>query len=254
VLYLRLTQLRRRRVETKVPWPAATGPAGRPGHVRWTVCVGGTKVNTEQYAEAVAVVDLQALHLDAMSMQDGGLLIGATVTLERLAQADDVPAVIAEASRREAPSTLRAMATVGGCIATANPASELLASFLVHDAKVRLAGPDGQRDLELAGLLTDRSELAGRIIVAVHVETDGIASVARVGRTRADLPIVAAVARRTVGRGRRLALTGVAATPVLVTVESAADHLDPPADFRGSTDYRRALARVLSRRALEEVG
>jgi CO/xanthine dehydrogenase FAD-binding subunit len=214
---------------------------------------GGTKVNADQYAEPVAVVDLQALHLDGMSRHHDGLLIGAMVTLQRLAQAD-VPPVIAEAARREVPSTLRAMATVGGCIATADPASELLASFLVHNARVMLIGPDGQHDRELAALLTDRSELAGRIIVAVDVETDGIASVARAGRTQADRPIVAAVARRTAGRGLRLALTGVAATPVLLAVESAADDLNPPGDFRGSTEYRRALARVLARRALEEVG
>jgi CO/xanthine dehydrogenase FAD-binding subunit len=215
---------------------------------------GGTKVNADQYAEPVAIVDLQALHLDGMSWQDRGLLIGATVTLQRLAQADGVPAVIAEAARREVPSTLRAMATVGGCIATADPASELLATFLVHDARVMLIGPDGQHDRELAVLLTDRSELAGRVILAVDVETDGIASVARAGRTRADRPIVAAVARRTDNRGLRLALTGVAATPVLLAVGSAADDLNPPGDFRGSTEYRRALARVLARRALEEVG
>jgi CO/xanthine dehydrogenase FAD-binding subunit len=235
--------------------PATLGEAlaclANPGAV---LMGGGTKVNADQYADPVAVVDLQALRLDGMSRHDDGLLIGATVTLQRLSQADDVPAVIAEAARREVPSTLRAMATVGGCIAAADPASELLASLLVHDARVTLAGPDGQHERELAVVLTDRGELAGRIIVAVDVETDGLAAAARAARTRADRPIVAAVARRTAGRGRRLALTGVAETPVLLAGESASDDLDPPGDFRGSPEYRRALARVLARRVLEEVG
>lgn len=221
---------------------------------RAVLIAGGTKVNADEYDEPVAVVDLQALQLDGMSRGDDGLRIGATVTLQRLAQADDVPSVIAEAARREAPSTLRAMATVGGCIATADPASELLASFLVYDARVTLAGPDGQHDRDLAVLLTDRGELAGRIIVSVVVETDGVASVARVGRTRSDQPIVAAVARRTADRGLRLALTGVAEAPVLLAPESATDDLEPPTDFLGSAEYRRAMATVLARRALGEVG
>jgi len=222
---------------------------------------GGTKVNAEMSAEPITVVDLQALGIDGIERHIDGLLIGATATLQRLADADDVPAAIRDAARREEPSTLRSMATVGGCIAAADPASELLASFLVHDAQVRLVGPDGPHELEMAALLADRRKLAGRIIVAVRIETDGVTSVARTGRTRADRPIVAAVARRTADGGRRLALTGVALTPVLMAMAGDAaddaylpDDLDPPDDFLGSSEYRRALAAVLARRALGEVG
>ena len=50
--------------------------------------------------------------------------------------------------------------------------------------------------------------------------------------------------------GRRVALTGVARTPVLV---EQGDELDPIADFRGSSEYRRALAEVLLARAVEEI-
>src|SRR5271166_5815680 len=179
---------------------------------------GGTKVNAEMSAEPITVVDLQALGIDGIERHIDGLLIAA-------------------------------------------PASELLASFLVHDAQVRLVGPDGPHELEMAALLADRRKLAGRIIVAVRIETDGVTSVARTGRTRADRPIVAAVARRTADGGRRLALTGVALTPVLMAMAGDAaddaylpDDLDPPDDFLGSSEYRRALAAVLARRALGEVG
>jgi CO/xanthine dehydrogenase FAD-binding subunit len=49
---------------------------------------------------------------------------------------------------------------------------------------------------------------------------------------------------------RRLALAGVASTPVLA---EETDELDPPGDFRGSGEYRRALAGVLVSRAIEGV-
>lgn len=228
----------------------------RPGAV---LIGGGTKVNAARHSEAVAVVDLQALPIGGIAAERDGLVIGATARLQDLAGAAGAPAAVAEAARLEAPSTLRNMATVGGCVATADPDSELLAALLVHEAEVRLVGPDGPQVIGLAGLLAgllaDRRALAGKIIVAVRVQAGGVAAAARTGRTAADRPIVAAVARRTDDGRRLLALTGVAATPVLVPPTAAdVSELDPPGDFRGSGEYRRALAAVLAKRALEEVG
>ncbi len=226
---------------------------GRPGAV---VVGGGTMVNTARHLEPVLVVDLQDLRLDAIERDgDDGLLIGATATFERLAGDASVPAAIREAARREEPSTLRTLATVGGLVATADPSSELLAALLVHDGEVRLAGRDGGHSVTLAALLEDGRLLANKIITAVRVETGGVTAAARTGRTRADRAIVAAIARRTADGRRRLALTGVARTPVLVApTPDVAEGLDPPGDYRGSAGYRRALVAVLARRALEEVG
>ena len=73
-------------------------------------------------------------------------------------------------------------------------------------------------------------------------------------RTPADAPIVAAVARRTPDQQTLLALCGVAQTPVLVDPDDVADSIDPPGDFRGSAEYRRAMALTLTQRVLEEIG
>jgi CO/xanthine dehydrogenase FAD-binding subunit len=226
---------------------------GRPGAV---VVAGGTVVNAAHTLEPVLVVDLQDLHLDAIEPDGaGGLLIGATATFQRVADDTRVPAAIREAARREEPSTLRTLATAGGLVATADPSSELLAALLAHGGEVRLAGRDGVHVVELAALLEDTRQLTARIITAVRVETGGVTATARTARTRADRAIVAAVARRTANGKLRLALTGVARTPLLVApTQDAANDLDPPGDYRGSAGYRRALAVVLAKRVLEEIG
>ena len=216
------------------------------------VLAGGTRLNAEPTPAPVLVVDIQALGLSGIEgMHDGALRIGATATLQQIVDDVRVPVAVREGARRAGPSTLRTAATVGGCIATGEPASELLATLLVHDAVVSLAGRDGEQELPLAALLSDRARLEGRILTRVTLDVAGVTSAARTGRTRADQPIVAAIARRTGTGELRLALAGVAATPVLV---ANTDHLDPPSDFLGSSDYRRALAAVLAVRALEGVG
>jgi CO/xanthine dehydrogenase FAD-binding subunit len=123
----------------------------------------------------------------------------------------------------------------------------------VHDATVRVAGPDGVFSLALTALLADRSRLAGRIITAVTIDTGGVTAAVRAGRTPADRAIVAAVVRHTSTGELRIALTGVAATPVVIAAIDSIDELRPPGDFRGSSEYRRALAGTHTARALEAV-
>lgn len=240
----------------------------RPGTV---LLGGGTKVNAAAGPGPIEVVDLQALGLGRIDGLDGRMaVIGATATLSRLADSPVVPDVIREAARREQPSTLRAQATVGGCVATGDPESELLAALLVHGAIVRIAAPHGVYELTLQQLLAALPLADGGIITSVTISTAGRSSAARTGRTRADRPIVAAVARVIADGRRRVALTGVAATPVLIEAPARTgtggtgpsgtetggidtSRLDPPADFRGSAEYRRALAAVLAARALAAI-
>lgn len=223
----------------------------RPGSV---VLGGGTKLNAFRTAEPAVVVDLQALGLDGIDpLGTGAFSLGATATLQRLVDHPELPEALREAARREQPSTLRAAATVGGCVATGDPESELLAVLLACDARVSIAGGDDVRAPSLDELLDDRGVLARRFVSAVTVETEGSFGVARVARTRADRPIVAAVARRTPAGELRLALAGVATRPLLVESIDEVDGLGPPGDFRGSSEYRRALAVTLAGRVLEEV-
>jgi probable selenate reductase FAD-binding subunit len=223
----------------------------RPGAV---VLAGGTQLNAkhghDDGSEQVEVVDLQDLGLDRIEAGSGdSLRIGAMTTLQRLVDTDDAPEVVREAARRELPSTLRAQATIGGCIARGHAESELLGALLVHEAVVHLDAHDGTEAVPLEELLAALPIGAGRVMTAVTIATAGDVATAHTARTPADRAIVAAFARTT-GAGRRIALTGVAPTPILV---QAGDDLDPPGDFRGSREYRRALAEVLLARAVEAI-
>jgi len=209
------------------------------------VLAGGTRLNAKRDEHPVVLVDLQALRLDRIERSgDDRLAVGAMVTLQALASHPAVPTAVREAARRELPSTLRAVATLGGCVATADRESELFATLLVHDTRVRTA-TGAVLALEDTGLPRGRD-----FFTSVEFATSGACASARTGRTRADRPIVAAVARRAPDGSCRLALSGVSSRPLLV---DDLDELDPPSDFRGSPEYRRALATTLVARALDEV-
>ncbi len=200
--------------------------------------------------EGVEVVDLQSLGLDTVETDGSRVRMGAMVRLGDMSTDSRLSAIIREAARRELPSALRNQATIGGTVAEADPDSLLLAALLVHDAKVTLhQGSDdqGSDDVGLGDYLTgDRKGL----IVNISLDPSGQGSIAATGRTPADVPIVAAVACFT-DSGMRLALTGVASTPI--EVDSASPpKLDPPGDFRGSSSYRAHLAEVLSARAIQD--
>lgn len=212
------------------------------------VLAGGTRLNGDTSPRQVEVVDLQALHLHGIRSEgDHGLRIGAMTTLQQVADDDLVPPAVREAARRERPSTLRVQGTLGGCLATGDAESELLAALLVHEAVVHVQSRDRSGALSLEAFLDGLPLEPGHLVTAVALRTDGITAAARTARTPADRAIVAAFAR-TVQDGRRIALTGVAPRPVLV---QPGEELDPTGDFRGSSEYRRALAGVLITRVLE---
>ena len=224
-------------------WSLLTAPG-----TKRVILGGGTTVNAATDPDPVEVVDLQALGINTIDTADGRVVVGATATLADFAASNHVPGPLAELARREAPNTLRAVATVGGLLAVGDPESELLAGLLVHDASVAILDAEGTRDRTLSDVLG--LGLGGGIITGLTFDPTGATAATGIGRTPGDRPIVAAVARKTESGEVRVAMCGVAMTPVLI--EAVAD-LDPPADFRGSSGYRRHLAETLLERVRKEV-
>lgn len=220
--------------------------------VNTVVIAGGTMVTAAELPAGTEVVDIQAAVAGTVDGSGDQVTMGGMTRLQDLIDNPATPSLLAELALREGPNTLRNASTVGGTVAAANPESELLAGLLVHDATVTIERLDGPEELPLAELLANRTVLNGGIISLISVVRGGETSSARTGRTPADASIVAA-AGRVVADGFRIALTGVAATPVLVDPDDLTD-LDPPADFRGSAEYRRELAGILSQRVVDLLG
>jgi len=200
--------------------------------------------------EVEEVVDLQALALGGISVDGPAVMLGALTRLQALVDCADLPDWLRETARREDVSTLRRMRTLADLLLKPDSESALLAALLVCDASVTVQTLTETRSVALADYLRARGD---GLPTALHLTVSGAFAEARVARTPGDRPIVAAAARRADDGGVRLALCGVAPTPIPVD-PGALDALTPVGDFRGSSAYRKEMAAVLSQRVLSQVG
>lgn len=213
----------------------------QPDHV---ALAGGTVVNADRNRSQLVAVDLQSLGLDVVSREASRVQFGAMCRLsdvERQCSGD----LLAEAARRELPSTLRTVGTVGGTVAAGGGESLMLAALMASGASVRTANGD---EVSVEHYVSAPREL----IVGVDVTAEGAWTIEHTGRTPMDTPIVAVVGRRSED-GITLALTGVGAQPVVARSIDDINQLIPIDDFRGSSEYRHHLAVTLGERVLGDL-
>jgi CO/xanthine dehydrogenase FAD-binding subunit len=199
--------------------------------------------------------------------------------------------VIAQAAHRSASSILRNQATIAGTLIS-EPDGVLAVALLALDAQVTIVRKD-TRTVALADFLAMREHLLMMALVtkiAVPM-TNPRASLQTVARTPSDKPIVSVVASARieilrgvyteqgeraqndkVARDVRIVLGGVGKIAVRASESEqmlegqslndaliekagalATEGLSPRGDFRGSVEYRKAMAIVLTRRALKEL-
>jgi probable selenate reductase FAD-binding subunit len=224
--------------------------------VNAAVVAGGTNLNARLNDSIEEVVDLQGVGLDEVIRNGDRLTFGAMVRVQTLAENGQVPALVRDLAHREGPNTFRNQGAVGGLVAGADPESELLAALLVFEAEVEIQSTGGARRLALADFLADVPAALNRgLITSVSFAATGQGAAERAARTPADSPIVAAVGRLDEQGQVRLSLCGVAQTPILVSsnADQLKSQLNPPGNFRGSSEYRRQIAVVLARRVVAEL-
>jgi carbon-monoxide dehydrogenase medium subunit len=165
---------------------------------------------------------------------------------------------------------VRHRGTIGGSIAHGDPASDLPAACLALDATFVISGPNGERRIGAGeffrGFLETALE-ADEVLVEILVPKAAGAgwSFQKFNRRAQDWAIVGVAA---VSNGStRIGLVNMGSTPLRSTgaeealaggasasdaAAHAADGLEPPGDLNASPEYRRHLAAVLVRRAIEE--
>jgi len=210
-------------------------------------------------------------------VKDGGesVLVGALTRHRDLEISDllrrELPLVAHVAGQIGDPQ-VRHRGTIGGSLAHGDPASDLPAVCLALGAKFRVVGPTGEREVQAKDFFTGFLETAlapdEMLTEVVLPKMDGARwSFQKFNRRAQDWAIVGVTAVR--GEDRTgVALINMGSTPLeAVAVEEAlaegaspveaaaraADGLEPPSDLNASAEFRRHLAQVLVRRALEEV-
>jgi carbon-monoxide dehydrogenase medium subunit len=167
---------------------------------------------------------------------------------------------------------VRHRGTIGGSLAHGDPASDLPAACLASGATFKVVGPSGERQIAATDFFHGFLETAlqpDEVLTEIRVpKLNGSGwSFQKFNRRAQDWAIVGVAAVRGAQTGVGLINMGpipLRATAVEEAVAGgasaaeaaahAADGLDPPADLNASPEYRRHLAQVLVRRALEEAG
>lgn len=197
--------------------------------------------------------------------------IDADASLQEVLESPGCPALLRQTLTGSITWQDRNRRQVGRAIAAPRVAPQWSAALLALGATVTMRGEDGLIEVPVETLLEQRPK--GEVS-ALHVKTARVRwGAAHVARTPADEPIVAAVAGVEFDGGTvrqaRLALTGagplrLAQAPsqlvgaplsregIQAVADAVKQEVAPEGDFLGSEEYRRAMAGVLSRRALEQ--
>jgi carbon-monoxide dehydrogenase medium subunit len=236
-------------------------------------------LTTEHLVSLESIPGLAEITEDADGLHIGALARHRDVEISPLVR-HKAP-LLADVYSRVATVRIRNVATVGGGLAHADPAQDPPLGFLVLDARVRLVSSAGERIVPVRELFEDYYETAIRpnevlseVIVPPQPRSARAVYVKFLPRTQDDYATVAVAALATVEdgvcQGVRVALGAAGPTPIQATAvehalegqqvnasrlreaaELVRDQVDPLDDFRGSADYKRDMAVVFTRRALQ---
>jgi CO/xanthine dehydrogenase FAD-binding subunit len=229
------------------------------------------------------IIDLQDLdQLKQIEPQADGLHVGGAVRLQALVDSPHVPDLLKGTLTRTVTPNLRNGASVGEGVASLmapRPLVEWLAALVALDAVVQ-HNQDGElqeHPVEQFVNTVRRPDYRGFVtqIILPPLDPGSLVGTAWVARTPADHPIVNAVVRVTLSDTGMVTqactvLGGASEAPVLRidlvnlvgnpltdsyvehTVKPIPSLVNPVPDYKGSVDYRREMARVCVRRALQQ--
>ena len=222
--------------------------------------------------------------LDSIAASEDGLEIGTLVSHADIVRHESVRdrfAALADASALVGSHATRAQGTIGGNVMNASPAMDTGAPLLCFEATATLASAGGERNVDLADLWTGpgtTSAQPGELLVSIQVPApppeSGSAYVRLQYRRQMEIAVVGAAAVVSLDDdvvvNAAIAITALApvihrvpaaeeallgssgdATAIAAAAEAAAEASRPIDDVRASAAYRKAMAVVVTRRALQ---
>ena len=213
--------------------------------------------------EALSFIEDRGTHLAI-----GSLTLLADIVASKILTSG-APLLVQIASQVGDPA-VRHRATIGGSIVHGDCAGDLPAAMLALGATFVMQGPMGERRIRAVDFFTGFLETAifpSEILTYVLIDKfSGSWFYEKFNRRAQDWAIVGVAVLRE--ETTRIALINMSSTPVRAfEAEKAlqngatgpeasmlvATHLDPPADSNATSEFRRHLAQVITRRALEAV-
>ncbi len=270
-------------VDEAVSLLAARGERAKP-------LTGGTDLIVqlrEGMREADLVVDVKKIPelMELAYEPASGLRLGAAVPCYRIYGAPTIVedyAALADSARIIGGWQIQSRASVGGNLCNSSPAADSIPSLIVYDVTCHMAGPEGRRSVPVATFcvgpgknVLSRGEMLATLEFPPRAAHSGAAYLRFIPRNEMDIAVVGAAswvrlnaAGDTIEHAR-VALAAVAPTPLSLGAvsdwlagkpatpetfaaagELARQAARPISDKRGTAEYRKHLAGVLTQRTL----
>ncbi|MBI4544587.1 MAG: xanthine dehydrogenase family protein subunit M [Gemmatimonadetes bacterium] len=233
---------------------------------------------------ATQLVDIGRIPgLEYIKEEDGYLKIGGNTREAALERSDLIRTkypILLDTTLVIADPVVRNRATVGGNLAHGDPANDHPATMLALGAELVAVGPKGQRTIPITEFFKGLFETAlapSEILTEIRVPSPPPRSggaYRKLERKVGDYATAAAAAQLTLGKNGKIEVAGIGLTnagPVPLkgteaekflvgkapdektfaeAARLAARAASPTADWRGSVEYKREMARVMTGRAL----
>jgi len=231
-----------------------------------------------RFAAPSLLVDIGRIsELRGVQTGDDSFRIGALTRHADLQERDDL-GLIAAVAKQIADQQVRNRGTIGGSLVNGDSAADLPAVLLALEGSVVVRGADGEREIAAADLFQGYLSTAvapGEVLTEVRIpalagygfgyekfnrrsedwamvgvcalvkSVDGVCEDVRIGLTHMASTPLRATAAEDALRAQPLDEEHIAAAAAL-----AAEGTSPLADLNATPDYKRHLARVLTKRAL----
>lgn len=259
--------------------------SGATGSAR--ILAGGTDLLVQMKSGAIEpdlVVDIKRIDgMKSIAQEDGGWRIGAAVSGAEMGEHDALCAAwpgVVEAMELIGSTQVQGRATLAGNLCNASPAADSVPAMVAAGAQVRVAGPDGVRDVPAEDIPVSpgktslaKGEFVTSVFLPARPAKSGDAYLRFIPRTEMDIAVVGVGVSLTLDdagtcTAARVGLGAVAATVLLVEDAAAAlvgskvddaalDKLaaaasaacKPIDDKRGTIAFRTRVAGVLAKRA-----